>query len=79
MGANLGGIAERIRDGVDGWLLPYRDVAAWTNAMSGAARDRAAVARLKANVRVSRTMEDVGAEMADIYRQVLASGPTSRG
>src|SRR4029077_18595996 len=33
MGANIGGIAERIRDGIDGWLLPFDDSQAWAAAM----------------------------------------------
>ncbi len=71
MGANLGGIAERIRDGVDGWLLPFDDSEAWAAAMRAAALDRAQVARLAATIRPSRTMGDVASEMAAQYRQVL--------
>jgi len=71
MGANLGGIAERIRDGVDGWLLPFDDSQAWAAAMQDVALDRTKLARLIANIRATRTMIDVAGEMASIYRQIL--------
>ena len=76
MGADLGGIAERIRDGVDGWLLPFRDSRAWATAMQEVALDRSKLERLKANIRVTRTMQDVGSEMASIYRQVVPAERT---
>lgn len=72
MGANLGGIAERIRDGVDGWLLPFDDSAAWAKAIEEAALDRAKVAQLKANILPSRTMDDVAGEMETLYDRILA-------
>jgi len=71
MGANLGGIAERIRDGIDGWLLPFDDSRAWAAAMRDAALDRPKLRRLAANILPSRTMADVASEMAEVYRQVL--------
>jgi len=73
MGANIGGIAERIRDGVDGWLLPFDDSGAWAAAMRETALDRTQLERRRANVKVTRTMDDVAAEMAALYRQVLAA------
>jgi glycosyltransferase involved in cell wall biosynthesis len=71
MGADLGGIAERIRDGVDGWLLPFDDSRAWAAAMREVALDRTKLRRLAGNVLPSRTMADVASEMAEVYRQVL--------
>jgi glycosyltransferase involved in cell wall biosynthesis len=71
MGADLGGIAERIRDGIDGWLLPFDDSRAWAAAMRDAALDRPKLRRLAANILPSRTMADVASEMAEVYRQVL--------
>jgi glycosyltransferase involved in cell wall biosynthesis len=76
MGADLGGIAERIRDGVDGWLLPFDDSRAWATAMRDVALDRANLRRLTGNILPSRTMADVASEMAEVYRQVL-EGRTS--
>ncbi len=74
MGADLGGIAERVRDGVDGWLLPFRDSQAWARAMREAAMDRSKLARLRANIGAARTMSDVAQEMAAIYRNVIRAG-----
>ena len=71
MGANLGGIAERIRDGIDGWLLEFNDSAAWARAMREAALDQAKVAYRAGNISVRRTMRDVASEMAAVYRDVL--------
>lgn len=71
MGADLGGIAERIRDGVDGWLIPFDDSAAWAAAIAEAATDDRKLAALAANSRRMRTTADVAAEMAALYRQVL--------
>ncbi len=70
MGADLGGISERIRDGIDGWLLPFDDSGAWARAMTAAALDRAEVTRRTQNVGVRRTMHDVAEEMAMLYRDV---------
>lgn len=81
MGADLGGIAERIRDGVDGWLLPFQDSKPWADAIAEVALDRGKLARRAANISVTRTMTTVAEEMAAIYRQVVdareaeASGP----
>ncbi|UYN93253.1 MAG: glycosyltransferase [Enhydrobacter sp.] len=70
MGADLGGISERIRDGVDGWLLPFNDSSAWARAMQAAALDRSEIARRVANVAVRRTMKDVAREMTNLYREI---------
>lgn len=72
MGANLGGIAERIRDDVDGWLLPFDDSTAWAVAMQEAALHPEQVARRRAKVHVVRTMTDVASEMGELYRDILA-------
>jgi len=71
MGANIGGIAERIRDGVDGWLLPLDDSAAWAAVMRDLAMNRDKLARFAANARPGRTMTDVADDMASLYREVL--------
>ncbi len=71
MGADLGGISERIRDGIDGWLLPFDDSRAWAAAMQDIALDRAKLRRLAAGILPSRTMADVASEMAEVYRSVL--------
>jgi len=71
MGADLGGIAERIHHGVDGWLLPFDDPRPWAEAIRVAATDRAEVARLSSNMRRTRSIEDVAGEMAKLYREIM--------
>jgi glycosyltransferase involved in cell wall biosynthesis len=70
MGANLGGISERIRDGIDGWLLPFGDSRAWAAVIRDIAVNRHKVARLADNISLARTMTDVGHEMAALYREI---------
>ena len=70
MGADLGGIAERIRDGVDGWLLPFDDPGAWAAAMQQAAADPGEVTRRAASSVRSRTASDTAADMAALYDEV---------
>lgn len=73
MGADLGGISERVHDGVDGWLLPFDDPGPWAEAMREVATDRAKVARLSDNMRRVRSADDVALEMAALYRQILGA------
>lgn len=73
MGANLGGIAERVRPGVDGWLLPFDDPRPWTDAIVEAVTDRDELARLSSNMRRSRSIADVADDMAALYRDVMAT------
>jgi len=73
MGADLGGISERVHDGVDGWLLPFDDPAPWAEAIREAATDRAKVARLSGNMHRARSNDDVASEMAALYRQIVSA------
>jgi glycosyltransferase involved in cell wall biosynthesis len=75
MGADIGGISERIRDGVDGWLLPFSDPGAWAAALQDAATDRARLARYAASIGRTRTMGDVADDMVEVYRDILAARP----
>lgn len=77
LGADLGGITERIRHGVDGLLLPFDDPRAWAHAIHELARDRALLTRLAANCGQARTSDDVASEMAALYRQILDREPDS--
>ena len=71
MGADLGGISERVHHGIDGWLLPFDDPKPWAEAIRIAATDRAEVARLSSNMHRTRSIEDVGTEMAKLYREIM--------
>lgn len=70
MGADLGGISERIRDGVDGWLLPFDEPRAWAAAMHQAVTDPTEVTRRAANSRRTRSASDIAAEMAALYGEI---------
>src|SRR5207245_4670330 len=55
IGSRLGGIAELIRDGVDGILLETESVTAWTECIRRLDDDRAMLERLHRGVRPPRT------------------------
>lgn len=77
MGADLGGISERIRDGVDGWLLPFEDSSAWAAAIQEITIDRRKLEQRAAGIGRTRTMADVAADMAGLYRDILAAHPAT--
>jgi glycosyltransferase involved in cell wall biosynthesis len=79
MGADLGGISERVHHGVDGWLLPFDDPKPWAEAIRVAATDRAEVARLSSNMHRTRTIDDVALDMATLYRGIMAGRRQSKG
>jgi glycosyltransferase involved in cell wall biosynthesis len=79
LGSALGGIAERVRDGVDGLLVAqWRSPAAWAAALSALSTDRAALARLRDGVRRPRGMASVADDMAVLYARLLGGEATSR-
>ncbi|HEY9810487.1 MAG TPA: glycosyltransferase [Halomicronema sp.] len=73
LGSNIGGIAELVEDGVNGWLIPALDVQAWGKALANLAQNRDVVARLSENIHhiPVRTMHNVATEMTAIYEEVL--------
>ena len=78
MGADLGGISERIRDGVDGWLLPFEDSGAWAAAIQEIALDRRKLEQRAAGIGRTRTMADVAVDMAKLYQDILQGRPEVR-
>jgi glycosyltransferase involved in cell wall biosynthesis len=70
IGSRLGGIAELIRDGVDGMLVEAESVAGWTEAIRRLDEDRAMLERLRRGVRPPRTMDDVADDMMTVYRRL---------
>jgi glycosyltransferase involved in cell wall biosynthesis len=72
LGANLGGIAELVRDGVDGVLVAVDDPAAWAAAIERLVKDRRAIDAMRARVEPPRTMNAVADDMATLYAKVLA-------
>jgi glycosyltransferase involved in cell wall biosynthesis len=80
VGSALGGIADLVRDSVDGLLVsPYDSVEAWRAALVACAAD-GRLASLRRGVRRPRSMADVASEMRDVYRQLvdLSSGRDRR-
>jgi glycosyltransferase involved in cell wall biosynthesis len=71
LGARLGGIAELVRDGVDGLLVSPDDVQAWAGAIVHLANRPDLVSRLRSRVRSPRTVRDVATDMAGLYRDLL--------
>lgn len=74
VGSDIGGIAELVQHGVNGLLIPALDVQAWADVLADLARNRDRVVELAKNIHhiPVRTMEDVAAEMGEIYREVLS-------
>lgn len=72
-----GGLAEIVREGEDGWLLPPGDVSAWTALLARLAGDPSLARRLHGPERV-RQMRDVCHEMMGIYRDVVGGAEARR-
>lgn len=75
LGSRLGGIAELVRDGIDGLLLPVGDVRAWAKAIEDIATDGRCLEALRAGVRPPRTMAAVAEDMLGVYRSLLVATP----
>ncbi len=71
MGSSLGGIREYVEHGRNGWLVRHDDVTAWAEAIRMFAMDRDRLEVLRQGIRLVRRMEDVAAEMANLYRLLV--------
>lgn len=67
LASDIGTLASSIQHGVDGWLLPAGDVAAWANALASlnpsSLRQRSAAVSIK-------SMDDNARELLDIYQEL---------
>lgn len=72
LGANLGGIAELVRNGIDGILLPPDDPKAWAEAIKELAGDRSAIDRLRARINRPRSIADAADDMIKLYAEMTA-------
>jgi glycosyltransferase involved in cell wall biosynthesis len=70
LGARLGGIAELVRDGIDGVLVASDRPAEWAAAILDLANRPAGIARLRAGIRPPRTIDAVADDMARVYRSL---------
>jgi glycosyltransferase involved in cell wall biosynthesis len=73
IGWDVGGLAELVRDEIDGLLIKLDDGShnAWTNTLRRVAESADLRARLKAGVRPPRRSIDVAREMHDLYATLL--------
>ena len=67
LGSRRGGIAELVKDGVDGILVEPDSAPAWAAALQNAAANPNLLIRLKANIQPPRTMTTVADEMVVLY------------
>lgn len=67
LGSNLGGIAELVRDGFNGRLLPPGDALAWRAALETLAGDPTILARWRSGIVPPRTIRDVVRDMVGLY------------
>ncbi|MBE9051707.1 glycosyltransferase [Nostocales cyanobacterium LEGE 11386] len=67
IGSNLGGIAELVRHGIDGWLVTANDIQAWTKALQLLATDVNLLPQLRQGIKPVRTVSMQATELATIY------------
>ncbi|MER3434202.1 MAG: glycosyl transferase family 1 [Leptolyngbya sp. ERB_1_1] len=71
IGSDLGGIAELVRHGIDGWLVPAKDVKAWANAIAYLSENPKTIAQLKQSIQPVKTRQTVAAEMLELYQSLI--------
>jgi glycosyltransferase involved in cell wall biosynthesis len=71
LGANLGGIAELVRDGVDGILVAPDDAVSWATTIGRLAENRRVIDALRARIAPPRTMGAAAFDMATLYARIL--------
>lgn len=67
IGSNLGGIAELVKHGVDGWLVPANDISTWTEALKRLATDMNLLNQLRQGIKPVRTVSMQSTDLAHIY------------
>lgn len=71
LGSKLGGIAELVKDGVNGLLVESGSVHAWVAAFQKICNDKGLLAKLKAGINPPRSMREVAVEMNDLYKSLF--------
>lgn len=75
LASRLGPLADRVRDGVDGLLLPPGDAAAWWAALQRLVDEPDLLARLRGNVRPPLTLEEHVNQVEALYTRLVAERP----
>ncbi len=70
--SDLGGMAESVEDGRSGWTFAVGDAGALGALLARLADDRDEVARCSAGVPAVRSMDDLAAEIEDLYGDLVA-------
>lgn len=71
IGSDLGGIAELVRHGKDGWLVPATDLQAWVTAIRHLADHPEVVVQLQQGIQPVKTTREVAEEMAALYELLM--------
>ncbi|MBD2522783.1 glycosyltransferase [Nostoc sp. FACHB-133] len=70
IGSNLGGIAELVKHGIDGWLVTANDTKAWTQALERLATDTNLLNKLRQGIKPVRTVNMQATDLAIIYKNL---------
>jgi glycosyltransferase involved in cell wall biosynthesis len=73
IGSRLGGVAELVRDGVDGLLVRHDSLGDWAHMLRRLAADPVLLQRLREGVRPPRRMRDVSDDMLSLYAEVASN------
>jgi glycosyltransferase involved in cell wall biosynthesis len=71
IGSDLGGIAELVKHGVDGWLVPATDSQAWASAITNFAEHPEKITQLQQNISPVKTRQAVAQEMMQLYQGLM--------
>lgn len=72
VGSNLGGIAEKVKHGVDGLLVPASDVKAWADAFAKLALEPDFLDKLRQGIQPVRTISMEASDSVTLYKSILA-------
>ena len=77
LGADLGGIAELVHNGIDGFLVPADNAVAWAAAIGRFVDYPHLVGDMRAKIKTPRSMDAVVDDMAMVYSAVVAGRAAS--
>ena len=74
LASRIGGLPELVQDGVDGWLLPPGDVAAWRRRLQTLAAAPKLVADAAARSTASSSVDEHASACAELYWSLVGGG-----